>query len=75
MNPQEIVDYKMKWAPGHSVELHTDVYYQGLDWCKERLKKHQYDVKKWTDVYYHEFRFETDGMQIRFLRDFARYTK
>lgn len=58
MTPQEIADHKMRWMPGHSVRLHSDLDVQGKDWCRRNLERHEWSFKTWTGVYEHTFYFE-----------------
>ena len=58
MTPQEIHDYKLKWLPGHTVRLHSDVADRGKTWCRRQLERHQWSFTLWTHVYEHTFHFE-----------------
>lgn len=58
MTPQEIFEYKNAWKPGYTVRLHSDVVDRGKTWCKRHVKKHEWSVTAWTDVYEHTFHFE-----------------
>jgi hypothetical protein len=58
MTPIEIFEYKQSWKPGHSVRLHSDLRSQATDFCKLRMKKHQWDVKEYTNVYEDTWLFE-----------------
>ena len=35
MTPQEIFDYKMRWKPGFTVTLHSDLDVKGKSWLLE----------------------------------------
>ena len=58
MTPIEIFEYKLKWKPGYTVRLHSDLRSQGKEFCKTQLFKQQWDVSEYTDVYEDTFYFE-----------------
>lgn len=58
MTPQEISDYKLKWLPGYSVRLHSDVVDRGKTWCRRQLERQQWSFTSWTYPYEHTFHFE-----------------
>jgi hypothetical protein len=58
MTPQEIFEYKMRWAPGIPVSIHSDHHVQAKDWCRKNIGRHQWSMETYTDVYEHTFRFE-----------------
>ena len=60
MTPIEIHEYKLKWAPGISVPIHSDYVDKGKTWCRRYLSRHQWSMTSWTDVYEHTFHFEYD---------------
>ena len=39
MTPQEIFEYKNRWKPGHTVQLHSDIVDRGKSWCKRHLEQ------------------------------------
>ena len=41
MTPIEIFEYKLKWKPGYTVRLHSDLGLQGKDFCKVMMMKQQ----------------------------------
>lgn len=60
MTPQELFEYKMRWKPnGYQVSLHSDLDWQGKDWCRKNIERHQWSMDTWTDVYAHTFFFES----------------
>lgn len=67
MTPQEVFEYKMQWAPGFAVPVHSDQDWRAKDWCRKHLKRHQWAMDTYTDVYEHTFRFE----HKKHARDFA----
>ena len=58
MTPVEIFEYKLKWKPGYTVRLHSDLRSQGKDFCKTQMFKTQWDMTEYTDVYEDTFYFE-----------------
>jgi hypothetical protein len=58
MTPQEIFEYKMRWQPGTACHLHSDLFFEGRDWCKENLPKKGWHLQTHTDIYWHTFYFE-----------------
>lgn len=73
MTPQEIVDYKMRWLPGHSVRLHSDLDIAGKDWCRRTLEQHQWSFAKYTNVYEHTFCFEDIRVAQNFEMEFSNW--
>ena len=57
MTPVEIFEYKLKWKPGYTVRLHSDLESKGKEWCKQ-LDRKDWDFSKWTNVYEHTFHFQ-----------------
>lgn len=64
MTPIEIFEYKIRWKPGYSVRLHSDLVDKGKTWCRQNCERHQWSVTTYTNVYEHTFHFEhpDDGM-------------
>ena len=60
LTPQQITDHKQKWMSRQAcvVELHSDYRSLGKSWCKEFLMKHQYVLRKNTNVYEDTWFFE-----------------
>ena len=75
MTPQEIAEYKMRWKPGYTVRLHSDVVDQGKTWCRRHLEQHQWSVSTWTNVYEHTFHFENDDFGHKFELEFSKFVK
>jgi len=73
MTPIEIHEYKLRWRPGYTVRLHSDLESQGKDWCKVQLHKQQWNFTKWTAVYEHTFHFEYKQDADSFLKKFQQY--
>jgi hypothetical protein len=73
MTPQEISDYKLKWLPGYSVRLHSDLDWTGKDWCRKNLERHQWSFKPWTAVYEHTFYFEDQKAAQNFELEFGTF--
>ena len=69
MTPLEITDYKKAWLPGTVVFLHSDVCSRVLDWCKTNVPKHQYHLRRWTDVYQHSVCFESDDVANKLIKE------
>jgi hypothetical protein len=70
MTPQEIHDYKMRWVPGYSVRLHSDLTDTGKAWCRRNLERHEWSFTAWTHVYEHTFHFEKESSAIKFKTEF-----
>lgn len=66
MTPQQIFDYRNSWLPGYDVVIHSDIGSQASDWCKANLRKEQWQLIKWVDVYAHSMRFETKEVADQF---------
>ena len=75
MTPQEQFEYKLKWKPGTSVRLHSDLADRGKDWCRRHLERHQWSMSEWTDVYEHTFHFEDAQAAVEFNAEFGLYTR
>lgn len=58
MTPQDISDYKLRWKPGFTVRLHSDLVNEGKTWCRRHLERHQWSMSEYTNVYEHTFHFE-----------------
>ena len=72
-NPLEISEYKQRWMRegGHSVQIHSDLRHQALDYCKIQMFKQQWVHRKYTDVYEDTFFFE----QLLDAKAFKRFFK
>lgn len=73
MTPQEISDYKLRWMPGHTVRLHSDLDVQGKDWCRKKLERCQWSFTSFTYSYEHTFHFEDIRAAQNFAMEFGRY--
>jgi len=61
MTPQETFEYKLNWKPNaYCVRLHSDLDWQGKDWCRKNLQRHQWSMDTYTNVYEHTFFFENE---------------
>ena len=69
MTPVEMFEYKLNWKPGYSVKLHSDWVDKGKTWCRKNLKRHQWSMTQWTDVYEHTFHFEDPSAGKEFKID------
>lgn len=58
LTPIEIHEYKLKWLPGFSVRLHSDMVDEGKKWCRRNLERSDWSMSSWTAVYEHTFHFE-----------------
>jgi hypothetical protein len=72
MTPQEIFDYKTQWTMSskHFVRINEDEEYDAKRWCRMNLEQHQWDFRKFTDVYDHTVYFETSEMKEAFERGY-----
>ena len=74
MTPQEINDHKMRWRQdAFPVRLHSDLDWQGKDWCRKHLERWQWSMTSWTDVYEHTFLFEHQFDAEAFRDNFGQY--
>lgn len=73
MTPQEISDYKMRWAPGFTVGVHSDLDVRCKDWCRKNLERQQWGMESYTDVYEHTFRFEKQSDANQFSTAFKEW--
>ena len=58
MTPIEIHEYKLRWKPGYTVRLHSDLVNEGKTWCRRNCERHEWSMSTYTDVYEHTFHFE-----------------
>ena len=73
--PQEVFDYKQKWKPNsYVVRLHSDLDWKGKDWCRKNLKRWQWSMNTWTNVYEHTFLFEKEEHALEFSQQWPRFT-
>jgi hypothetical protein len=70
MTPQEITDYKLKWKPGFTVDVHSDLDVQCKDWCRKNLNRWEWSFNKYTYVYSHTFQFESQERANEFADKF-----
>lgn len=73
MTPQEIFDYKLKWAPGFEVGVHSDLDVKCKDWCRKNLNRQEWAMDTYTDVYEHTFRFEKSENAFEFSKTFKEW--
>ena len=73
MTPQEISDHKLKWRPGFTARLHSDLDTQGKAWCRRNLERWQWSFTSYTDVYEHTFHFELDEHSTMFKQEFGKF--
>lgn len=55
------------------VLIHTDLRTRAVDWCKEKLEKHEWDHKTFTDVYEDTFFFEHKEHSQHFAHEFIQW--
>jgi hypothetical protein len=72
MTPQEVFEYKNRWmsSGGHPVRLHSDLDWQGKDWCRQNLERYQWRFDSYTAVYQHTFWFENELHAQQFSVEF-----
>ena len=75
MTPLEIFEYKQRWIRngGYKVRLHSDLGDSGKEYCKVQMFKHQWDFKKWSNVYEDTFWFEYAQDAKAFKNKFKKY--
>jgi hypothetical protein len=58
--PQEISEYKRRWmAKAHSsINFHSDLSVKAKDWCRRNMKRHEWSMSTWSNVYEHTLHFE-----------------
>ena len=60
MTPQEIFEYRNQWrSSGHRVTVHSDLEHCCRSWCRENLEPEQWCCTRYTNVYQHDFLFES----------------
>jgi len=75
MSPLEIFEYKQRWKPNaYSVRLHSDLDWQGKDWCRKNLERHQWSMDTYTNVYEHTFFFEDPDCGKQFEQLWPNFT-
>ena len=70
MKPIEIFEYKQKWLPGNTVDIHSDLRWDTVPWCRKNFESHKWDYKKYTDNYTDTFYFEDSTDRDKFLETF-----
>jgi len=73
MTPQEIFEYKLKWAPGYIVSIHSDLDWEAKKWCRAHLGQWQWVHESYTDVYEHTYRFEHQYHADEFVNQFKNW--
>ena len=73
MSPADRFDYKQNWKKNaRAIYVHSDLRDEALQWCKSKLKQHQWHfdklVSSYTDAYY----FETVENTKLFVTDFEK---
>lgn len=71
MTPQEIFEYKLRWAPGILVSIHSDHHVKAKDWCRKNIGRHEWAMESYTNVYEHTFRFEHQHHANKFKEHFG----
>ena len=71
MTPLEIHEYKLRWKPGYTVRLHSDLVNEGKTWCRRNCERHQWSMSTYTDVYEHTFHFEKEVQIYIFQLNFS----
>ena len=71
MTPIEISEYKMRWRPGYTVDVHSDLDVQCKDWCRKNLNRWEWSMDTYTYVYAHTFCFEQEEHAQQFRTKFA----
>lgn len=71
MTPVEISEYKMRWRPGFTVDVHSDLDVQCKDWCRKNLNRWEWSMNTYTYVYAHTFCFEQEEHAQQFRIKFA----
>jgi hypothetical protein len=74
LTPVEIHEYKLRWKPGYTVRLHSDLVDKGKTWCRRLLHRHQWSMSEYTDVYEHTFHFESQENAQEFAKQWPEYT-
>jgi hypothetical protein len=71
MTPLEIHEYKVRWMPGYSVEIHSDFREAATAWCEINLKKQDWKYSKYTDMYRDTVHFENQSDAESFAKAFT----
>ncbi len=67
--PLEIYDYKRSWLPGVEVVLHSDIHDKVRTWAKANVPTAKWDLVKWTNVYEHTIRLESENDATNLLAE------
>jgi hypothetical protein len=73
VTPQEISDYKNRWRPGYTVDIHSDLHVQCKGWCRKNLNRWEWSMDTYTDVYNHSYHFEKQEQADQFREMFVQW--
>ena len=73
MTPQELFEYKLRWKPGVTVDVHSDLHIQCKDWCRRNMQRWEWGMDTWTYVYSHSYHFETQEKADKFKTEFREW--
>lgn len=73
MTPQELFEYKLRWKPGVTVDVHSDLHIQCKDWCRRNMQRWEWGMDTWTYVYSHSYYFETQEKADEFKTEFREW--
>lgn len=73
MQPQDIFEHKLKWRPGFTVDVHSDLDTRCKTWCKRNVARHQWAFDSWIAPYAHRFLFETKKDAQKFYKEFKEW--
>ena len=71
MTPLEINEYRVRWMPGHSVMIHSDMREAAKSWCEKTLEKHQWKYAKYVGMYEDVVYFENKSDAESFSKVFT----
>ena len=77
MTPIEIAEYKQRWKAqdGNPVRVHSDLDVQCKNWCRKNLKRHEWSMTSYTNVYEHTFYFEHLNTSQQFEHEFYNWVQ
>jgi hypothetical protein len=74
LTPLEVFEYKRRWRPdAFQVDVHSDLEDKCRVWCKQNLKRWEWECSTFTDMYSHSYLFETESHAREFAMEFEEW--
>lgn len=70
MTPQQIHEHKRSWLPGYTVEVHSDLHLDCIQWCKSHCEQFEYHFVKYHLMYTNLYHFEHYNDALLFEEEF-----